>query len=138
MIYCDKNLYNVAVKRVIGGEFMLNLYILFAVIVVLFLVTYFIASRKNNINQDLLKVLSVVLFLATAATMFLDREIANSYEFDGVFPKGQLLAINIVEWATTALVFVTIIASFINGKYIKKLIARCLSTSIMRVKIFGL
>ena len=99
---------------------MLNLYVLFAIIVVLFMLVYFIASRKNNINEDLLKVLGVALFLAVASTIYFNREIANASKFEGVFPESQLLIINIVEWVTTGLTFVTILCAFRNGKYLRK------------------
>lgn len=101
---------------------MLNLYILFAVIVVLFMAVYFIASRKNNINEELLKVLGVALFIATAATIYFNREIAGAIEYEGVFPKGQLILLTLIEWVTTGLTFVTIICSFCKSKYLKKLI----------------
>ena len=101
---------------------MLNLYLLFAIIVVLFMIVYLFASRKNNINENLLKVLSVALFIATGASIYFNREIASSLEYDGVFPKNQLIMMMIVEWVTTGLTFATIISSFIKGKYLKKIV----------------
>ena len=101
---------------------MLNLYILFAIIVVLFMLVYLIASRKNKINDELLKVSSVALFIATAATLYFNKEIAGTLEYDGVFPKSQLIMMTIVEWVTTGLTFATIISSFIKGKYLKKIV----------------
>lgn len=101
---------------------MLGLYLIFAIIVVGFMGVYLIASRKHNIEKDLLKVLSVALFLATAATLFFNKEIAGALEFDGVFPKGQLIMIMAVEWFTTASVFVTLICSFMESKYLKKFV----------------
>ena len=101
---------------------MLNLYLLFLIIIVLFMLIYMIISRKNNVNNELLKVLGVVLFLATASTLYFNKEIAASIEFDGVFHKSKLILVNIVEWATTGLTFVTIICSFMKSKYLKKLV----------------
>ena len=101
---------------------MLGLYLIFAIIVVGFMGVYLIASRKHNIEKDLLKVLSVALFLATAATLFFNKEIAGALEFDGVFPKGQLIMIMAVEWFTTASVFVTLICSFMESKYLKRFV----------------
>ncbi len=116
---------------------MLNLYILFAVIVVLFMAVYFIASRKNNINEELLKVLGVALFIATAATIYFNREIAGAIEYEGVFPKGQLIIINIVEWVTTGLTFVTIICSFMKSKYLKKLITLAPIVAIINIAMLN-
>lgn len=101
---------------------MLGLYLIFAIIVAGFMGVYLIASRKNNIEKDLLKVLSVALFLATASTIYFNKEIAGAIEYDGVFPKGQLILTMVVEWLTVAMVFVTMICSFMNSKYLKRLV----------------
>ena len=101
---------------------MISLYILFAIVFVLLMLTYVIANKKIKSNEKLLKVFAVGLFIATASTIYFNKEISGSVEFEGVFPKGQLILMNIIEWLTTGVVFTTIISSFIEGKNIKKLI----------------